>query len=247
MESPMPTNNDPFYIVGHRGAAGERFENSLDGFKHTLTLGIDAIELDIREHSSRLWVFHDSDLERLTGKAGCFDDQPDPAQIQLLNGEPVPDLRQVLDLYWNKMPVNIEIKSVANPKLLLDLLEQYPTPDVSSDILADDSPGLPWILISSFDHTVLLELKDLGCPWPLAPISHRIPLQLDAELNHIGAFTWHFDDKYLDLEQVRYLRDRGLAAMVFTVNDLERAQFLKRNGVAGIFTDFPTRMLELRR
>jgi len=35
-------------------------------------------------------------------------------------------------------------------------------------------------------------------------------------------------------------------SLVFTVNDAERAVFLKRSGVAGIFTDFPTRMLKLR-
>ena len=61
----MSSINNPFYIVGHRGAAGERLENSLDGFKHAIELGIDAIELDIREHSQRLWVIHDHELERL--------------------------------------------------------------------------------------------------------------------------------------------------------------------------------------
>ena len=40
-----------FFIIGHRGAAGEKFENSLSGFKHALTLDIDAIELDVRAHS----------------------------------------------------------------------------------------------------------------------------------------------------------------------------------------------------
>ena len=50
------------------GTPGERLENSLDGFSHALTLAIDAIELDIREHSGQLWVFHDHKLERLTGE-----------------------------------------------------------------------------------------------------------------------------------------------------------------------------------
>ena len=233
----MPATNDPFYIVGHRGAAAEKLENSLDGFKHALTLEIDAIELDIREHSQRLWVMHDRDLKRLTGKPGLFEDHPDPTAIKLRNGEPVPDLQQVLDLYWNKMPVNIEIKSITHAQLLLDLLARYSTPAIESK--------LPWILISSFNHTVLLELKQLGCPWPLAPISGGIPLQLDVELEKIAPFSWHFDDEHLDLEQVRYLRERGVASLVFTVNNPARAQFLKQSGVAGIFTDIPSQMPEL--
>jgi glycerophosphoryl diester phosphodiesterase len=34
--------------------------------------------------------------------------------------------------------------------------------------------------------------------------------------------------------------------MVFTVNHIERAEFLKQQGVAGIFTDIPTQMRALR-
>jgi glycerophosphoryl diester phosphodiesterase len=238
----MPSTDDPFYIIGHRGAADEKLENSLDGFKHALTLGIDAIELDIREHCSRLWVLHDHNLERLTGKPGFFEEQPEPASIRLRNGEPVPDLQQVLDLYWGKMPVNIEIKSVSNLQLLLDLLARYPAPASPTA----GAPGLPWILISSFNHGALLELRKLGCAWPLAPISSGVPLQFNAELEQLAPFSWHFDNEYLDLEQVRYLRQLGVASMVFTVNDIERAEFLKQQGVAGIFTDIPTQMRALR-
>ena len=233
----MPTTNAPFYIIGHRGAAGEKLENSLDGFRHALTLEIDAVELDIREHSNHLWVIHDRDLGRLTGTAGLFDRHPDPAQITLRNAEAVPSLSQVLDLYWGKMPLNIEIKAVSSPRLLLDLLAAYPA--------LPAAPGMPWILISSFNHQSLLQLRELGCPWPLAPISSGVPLRLDAELESLAPWSWHFDDEYLDFEQVRYLRERGVASLVYTVNDAERAQFLQQNGVAGIFTDLPTEMLRL--
>ncbi|MCP4333268.1 MAG: glycerophosphodiester phosphodiesterase [Gammaproteobacteria bacterium] len=233
----MPTTSEPFYIVGHRGAAGEKLENSLDGFHHTLTLAIDAIELDIREHLDELWVFHDRDLRRMTTSTGGFEDHADPASVRLNNGEVVPTLQQVLDLYWGKMPVNIEIKSVANPRLLLDLLARYPAPEART--------GHPWILISSFNHNILLQLRELGCTWPLAPISGGIPIQFTVELEQLSPWSWHFDDEYLDLELVQQLRDQGVPSLVFTVNDAERAAFLKRRGVAGIFTDFPSQMLEL--
>jgi len=233
----MPGTNEPFYLVGHRGAAGEKLENSLDGFHHALTLAIDAIELDIREHSAELWVIHDRDLERLTTSTGQFADQADPTSICLRNGEAVPTLQQVLDLYWGKMPVNIEIKSVTNPRLLLDLLARYPA--------LEACPGHPWILISSFNHKLLLQLKKLGCSWPLAPISSGTPLEVTAEMEQIKPWSWHFRDEYLDLELVMQLREQGVPSLVFTINDAERAVFLKRSGVAGIFTDFPTRMFEL--
>ena len=233
----MPVFSENFYIIGHRGAAGERFENSLEGFKHALTLDIDAIEIDIREHSSELWVIHDDDLERLTGSAGLFAQHANPSMIRLRNGEAVPTLRQVLDLYWGRMPVNIEIKSVANLNLLLDLLAEYPAPKLVV--------GLPWILISSFNHATLRQLRQLDCPWPLAPISTGTPLRTAAKLKQIAPFSWHFDDEYLDFGLLQQLGAQGVQSLVFTVNDVKRAQYLRQQGVGGIFTDIPTKMAQI--
>jgi len=233
----MPVFSENFYIIGHRGAAGERFENSLEGFKHALTLDIDAVELDIREHSSELWIFHDHDLERLTGIPGIFEDHPDPSALRLGNGEPIPTLKQVLDLYWGKMPLNIEIKSITNVELLLQLLDQYPEPGPQS--------GLPWLLISSFDHDIIHQLDQLEISWPLAPITDLLHHQVAADLEHITPFSWHFDHQALDLNAVQELRKDGIPSLVFTVNDIKRALYLRQQGVAGIFTDIPTKMAQI--
>ena len=79
-----------FFIIGHRGAAGEIFENSLSGFEYALTLDIDAIELDVRAHSGELWVIHDNELERLTGSSGRFETIENPDNLRLLNKERIP-------------------------------------------------------------------------------------------------------------------------------------------------------------
>jgi len=234
----MSVSSEYFYIIGHRGAAGEKFENSLEGFNHALTLDIDAVELDIREHSSELWVFHDHDLKRLTGIPGLFEDHPDPSAIRLRNGEAVPTLKQVLDLYWGKMPLNIEIKSISNLDLLLQMLDQYPDPGTPR--------GLPWILISSFDHDIINQLDQLEITWPLAPITDLLHHQVAADLEHITPFSWHFDHRALDLNAVQELRKQGIPSLVFTVNKSARAQQLRQQGVAGIFTDFPSRMISAR-
>ncbi len=233
----MTKISENFYIIGHRGAAGELFENSLEGFEYALTLGIDMIEIDIRQHGGELWVFHDHDLERLTGQPGLFENQSEPAKIRLLNGEPVPTLKQVLDMTWGKMPLNIEIKAVDDLDLLLDLLAGYPQPPTAG--------ALPWILISSFLHEALAELRRRGCPWPLAPITTGDQLEIQAELDSISPWSWHFDDDFMNFTLVDRLRDQGIPSFVFTVNSAERAQELRRHGVAGIFTDYPSKMLQI--
>ena len=233
----MSQIENKFYLIGHRGAAGERFENSLDGFKHALSLPIDAIELDIREHDSQLWVFHDREVDDLTDRSGDWFEQADISLIRLGNGETIPTLRQVLDLYWGKMPINVEIKSISSLALLLDLLAEYPDPG--------PEPGLPWIFISSFKHEYLLDLHTLGCPWPLAPLNYELPEDTADLIAAIEPRTWHFSDEYIDLKLIRHLRELGILSLVYTVNSLERARFLRSHGIAGIFTDGPTRMLEL--
>ena len=233
----MDPNSEQFYIIGHRGAAGERFENSIEGFEHALGLDIAAIEIDIRQLGSEFWVMHDNDLERLTGASGFFHDLTDPSRLRLRNGEPIPSLRQVLDLTWGKMPLNIEIKSVTDLRLLLDLLAEYPAAEPRDDI--------PWNLISSFNLRAIVRLRQLDCPWPLAPISHGVPIQVASQLADISPYSWHFDNEYVDFELVESLRQQGVPSFVFTVNDVERARLLKQRGVAGIFTDYPSNMVQL--
>ena len=182
-------------------------------------------------------MFHDNDLQRLTGESGLFDEHETPASLRLRNGEAVPTLKQVLDLYWNRMPVNIEIKMVRNLERLLDLLALYPEPRPWGEV--------PAVLISSFNHQALGKLRQLGCRWPLAPISSGIPYQFEAELTELDPWSWHFDNEYLDFDMLRELRARGIPSFVFTVNDSARMRELKALGAAGIFTDFPSKMIQI--
>lgn len=238
----MSEKSEPFCIFGHRGAAGEVLENTLEGFERAIALGVDAIELDIQENSSELWVFHDQNLDRLSDATGSFVTHPDPAAIRLRDGSSIPTLKQVLDAAWGKVPVNIEIKAVKNLGLLLDLLGRYRPAAHTAD------NGLPWILISSFDHPALMQLHQRATPWPLAPLLGHKPTrsQLDAIRQDFPPFSWHFYDEHLDFYQITKLREQGEPSFVYTVNDLERARELRRRGVAGIFTDLPSAMLALR-
>lgn len=237
----MANISENFYIIGHRGAAGDRLENTLGGFEHAIELGVDAIELDVQEHSSKLWVFHDSYLERLTSETGRFENHGNPASMRLSNGDEIPTLKQVLDLAWGRVPINIEIKAVKNLGLLLDLLARYQKTDIAAE------NGLPWILISSFNRPALMQLRQRACPWPVAPITTGRPLQEEVAfmVEQISPFSWHFDDDFVDYFLVTELKEQGIPSFVYTVNDPERARELRRRGVSGIFTDFPSRMLDL--
>jgi glycerophosphoryl diester phosphodiesterase len=223
-----------FFVIGHRGAAGEKFENSMSGFKLALSLDIDAIELDVHQHNGELWVIHDHELERLTGKPGLFTAIQQPSDIRLLNDEPIPKLKQVLDLFWGKMPINIEIKSFNTAALLLKVLSHYP--------VLEPNLHFPWILISSFDHRQILELRQMNCPWSISPISSGVPIHVESMIEVLKPYSWNMDDEYIDLDFINQMKNLDVPTMVFTVNDKDRARELKNAGVVGIFTDFPSTM-----
>jgi len=106
-------------IVGHRGARELWPENSLDGFRRTRELGVDAVEFDI--HPSRdgeLVVIHDPLLDRTTEASGPVSDRTaiELAAVPLRDGggAGVPRLEAVLDIFRDTdIELHIEIKTDA--------------------------------------------------------------------------------------------------------------------------------------
>ena len=106
-------------IVGHRGARNLWPENSLDGFRRTRALRIDAVEFDVHlARDGELVVVHDPTLERTTEGAGAVADRTaaELAATKLRdgNGEGIPLLSSVLDIFTGSaMELQIEIKTDA--------------------------------------------------------------------------------------------------------------------------------------
>jgi glycerophosphoryl diester phosphodiesterase len=230
----MPDHNihRNFKIIGHRGAAGEAFENSLGGFELARDLKLDAIEFDIRLHNDELWVIHDHYLDRLTNQSGNFEDLKNPDSVKLKNGSKIPRLTEVLDLLWGIIPVNIEIKTQNTVPKLLEILSRYPA--------LPDRNGLPWLLVSSFDHQQLMTLRTERADIQIAPITLGLPLHIDLIIEDLKPFSWHMDDEYLHQPTVEQIVKQNVPVFVYTVNNPDFLNKLKAFGVTGIFTDQPS-------
>ena len=99
----------------HRGLHGAgKPENSLAAAEAAIAKGL-GIECDVQRSADGLAiVFHDFELERLTGESGAVNDRSaaELGAIALLGGdEPIPSLRQLLDRIDSKVPLLIEIKT----------------------------------------------------------------------------------------------------------------------------------------
>jgi glycerophosphoryl diester phosphodiesterase len=98
-------------IIGHRGARNLWPENSLDGFHHTLALGIDGVEFDVhRARCGTPVVIHDPTLERTTEGHGAIAAHS-AAELASIG---VPSLEAVLDVFADSpIELHIEIKTDA--------------------------------------------------------------------------------------------------------------------------------------
>jgi glycerophosphoryl diester phosphodiesterase len=103
-------------IVGHRGARNLWPENSLEGFRKLMELGVEAVEFDVHLTSDGgLAVIHDPTLERTTLGSGLVGART-LSELQATplrdSSECIPSLDQVLDvLRGSSMELHIELKT----------------------------------------------------------------------------------------------------------------------------------------
>lgn len=120
----------------HRGLHGDGVpENSLAAFARATEAGY-GIECDVRDSADGVvHVFHDDQLERLTGATGRFDRRTsrEIAALRLADGSRVPTLAAMLDLVAGQVPILIEVKNSRAPpaalcRAIAGLLDTYSGP-----------------------------------------------------------------------------------------------------------------------
>lgn len=89
-------------------------ENSLCAFSKAKE-GAIPIELDVHVIAdNEVVVFHDDDLKRMTGTPGAIEEKalPELQKLRLYDSqEPIPTLKQVLELVKGEVPILVEIKN----------------------------------------------------------------------------------------------------------------------------------------
>jgi glycerophosphoryl diester phosphodiesterase len=227
--------------IAHRGLhdihAG-RPENSPASFEAAIEAGY-GIEIDLQLSKDGVaMVFHDYDMERLTGVKGAIQTRTadDLQQVQLLGGsDTIPTLRTVLDQVAGRVPLLIELKDQdglmgAN----VGRLEQATAP-------AQDGYQGDVALMSFNPHSVRL-LSGL-CPerargmttaafgadnWPLLPKGTRDRLAKipDYVANKCSFISHEAAD--LASERVAELRQRGAHVLCWTIKSAAQEETARK-------------------
>jgi len=237
-------------VIGHRGAAGYAPENTLASIQKAFDLGVRWVEFDVMLSGDDVPVlFHDDKLTRLTDGRGltaetAFDDLKRLDAGRWFGpgfaGERIPTLVEAVALLADLgLGANVEIKPSEG--------RDAETGRIAAEVLSDIWPDtLPMPLISSFSPVVLRAFADAAPVFPRALLVFPIPDDWRRQLADLGCVALHAVSRRLRERRAREVITAGYDLRVFTVNNPERARQLFGWGVAGVFTDYPDRVLALR-
>lgn len=231
-------SHDTPLVIAHRTAMGHAPENTLLGIRQALDMRCDGVEVDVQLSADGVPVLiHDDDLQRTTNATGLIADRT-YAELQRLDageGEPVPSLRDALQLVGGRMLFVAELKISA----------QADVPALCDAVLAEieRAGAMPWIWLWSFSSEAVVELARR------APRGRRIAhlcvaptpetWQIAAE-HRLDGISMHGSG--LSPDTVAACRAHDMAAFVWTVNERADIRHCIELGVAGIVGDYPERI-----
>ncbi|MDR3541289.1 MAG: glycerophosphodiester phosphodiesterase [Desulfosporosinus sp.] len=228
-------------VLGHRGAAGSAPENTQISFAKGLEYGVDGFEFDVQlSRDGEVVVCHDERIDRTSNGMGWIKDLTLQELKHLDFGswftklpvcQEIPTLRELLEVFASlNLELNVEIKSG---------LIQYPGIGEKVVNLLGEFDQLDNSIISSFDHQLLLNLKQhyprlkTGILYDSAPIKPWLYAKfLKAQYLHPA---WYF----VTPELVKSSAVLGIEINTWTVNSSFAAAKVKTARVSRIITDYP--------
>lgn len=222
--------------IAHRGLHDRShgiIENSRSAFEAAIAHGY-AIECDVQLSSDGVpFIFHDDDLERLTGVAGPSGGLPIAKLEELaLSGSSTTDTPQRLGAFLDQ---------VAGRTTLQIELKQQPTAERARQLaaaVADAvSPYREGITLESFDPRLIAALRRAGVIVPVGIVTHDyrdkrpdVSMVQRFALRHLLHWPWtRFEfiscrNLSLYLPAVRFLRARGMPVTAWTINSEQAAR-----------------------
>ena len=225
---------DPL-IIGHRGAMGYETENTIASIEKALDLGVAMVEIDVFQIASgELVVFHDDDLERLTGVKGAITNYSWQAlsELRVEGGHAIPLLSEVLAVLEGKAALNIELKGPHTALPVLELLKP---------LVAAGRWSLEDLIISSFNWPLLLQTRIENSSIPIAVLTEENPLDAIEMARSVQAIAINPYFKDIDATVVAALHKAGYKVFPWTVNEPADLAAMKAMKVDGVFTNFPDR------
>jgi glycerophosphoryl diester phosphodiesterase len=221
-------------IIAHRGASSLLPENTLLSLEHVLDMGIDMVEVDVRQsRDGEIVVFHDYTLDRTTNGTGRVKDKTlsELKKLDAGQGERIPLLSEVLRLAKSKLDESnkvypiliVEIKELGIERMVMDIIKQ--------EKMVNN------VIVASFYHHVSLNLKSMNEKLKTGIIFIGQPIYpekmaIDARAEYMLPFH-----SYLSEKMVLNAHKHNIKVYTGVVDTGRDMESVSRMGVDGVVTN----------
>jgi glycerophosphoryl diester phosphodiesterase len=213
--------------IGHRGARAYEPENTLRSFRKAIELGVDAVELDVRQTKDlELIVMHDPTVDKTTNGKGAVKDLT-LQQIKKLDaakGEKIPTFGGALDFIDKKVKILIELKETGYEEKVVEAIRER---------------GLEKnVIVVSFHEDALRKMRTLDSEIETGLIyaTHKNPVKAGLELKVQYLLPLY---RFVHAANVQKAHENELKVIVWTINTAAEVEAYVKKGVDGIASDKP--------
>lgn len=222
-------------IIGHRGSAGTKAENTIASLREALNVGVDVIEFDVRITKDRKPVLaHEFHMIHSHRRLDYIRRHTLKELRRRSAGSerPTVTLNQALKECFNKVIVNIEIKERAAVGPTLEVLSSF----------IKHSDDWDTVIFSSFNPLILRKIRKQAPLASLAMLHYRNPLTFMGWHRTLNLSAVGFHRLHISRFGISVAKELGLFTYAYTVNRPDAAQKLRDRGIEGIVTDYPESM-----
>ncbi|RPE14249.1 glycerophosphodiester phosphodiesterase [Chitinophaga lutea] len=240
---------DHILVAAHRAPHADYPENSLAAIREAIRLGVDIVELDIRQTKDGILVLmHDKTITRTTGKPGGTGDYTyaELQQFPLLhNGQPTQE----------RIPTFEEALKLTKDRILVDIDFKEGTPEAARKTveLVKASGTTSQVLFFLYDYKEIPQLRNWNPKIPIMPRAYNTGDI--AGIGQMGTFpAIHIDDSYYSDSLANALRAGGTRVWLNALGKYDKAEkaspgtgfseLLKKHPRVNIIqTDLPAELL----
>lgn len=230
-------SNNKTWIVAHRAETGEDLypENSIKAIQSCIELGINIVEIDVREtKDGQLVVMHDKTVNRTTNGKGTVADFT-LNQIKALNlthkgkvtDYKVPTLEEVFQVVKKKVIVDLDIKldTIASYQKIADLIKKYQ--------IADQ------MIVFLYDKEDIPATKKMFTGANIMPRAHSVEEVMAIQQQYPFIKIIHIDEDSYDATLMKNLINKKMRIWMNALGDHDRMQKAGKNGFSKLFENYP--------
>jgi glycerophosphoryl diester phosphodiesterase len=221
-------------VIGHRGSAGNAFENTMDSIRKAVNIGVDLIEIDVQLSADGIPIlFHDHSLNQktnLSGKLADYTSAEIAQNMRTLDQQQLPTLQEACaEIAKGKSKLYLEVKS---PDAIIPIIRVLQKSAIKDYYLA------------SFYHSLLAKAKSHDDRIKTIAIFEAEIVDCVSYLKRISADIASIGYNSFSLRNFNELKQAGISVFVWTIDQPQEIDEFINLGVDGIVSNYPERIIK---